>query len=71
MSRLPGGRFGVWYVTVAGSVTTILSMVAAVIPTPDIENTLLFEVKIWGGLAFFAGTGYGLFRWFAPKGPTE
>jgi amino acid transporter len=68
VARLPGGRVGVWYVTLAGAITTVLSMAAAVIPTPDIENTLLFEVKIWGGLALFGVAGYGLFRWFAPRG---
>ncbi len=68
VARLPGGRAGVWYVTLAGATTTVLSMAAAVIPTPDIHNTLLFELKIWGGLALFATVGYGLFRWFALGG---
>jgi amino acid transporter len=67
VARLPGGRTGLWYVALAGSATTVLSMVAAVIPTPDIQNPLLFEVKIWGGLLLFGAAGYGLFRWFAPR----
>jgi hypothetical protein len=42
-------------------------MVAAVIPTPDVGNTLLFEAKIWDGLVLFGAAGYGLFRWSAPR----
>ncbi len=66
VARMPGGRIGLWYVTLAGATTTVLSMAMAVIPPPDIHNILLFEVKIWGGLLLFATVGHGLFRVFRP-----
>jgi amino acid transporter len=69
VARLPGGRAGVWYVTLAGAATTVLSMAAAVIPPRDVENIFLFEAKIWGGLVLFGATGYGLFRWFKSRAP--
>jgi amino acid transporter len=64
VAHIPGGRCGLWVVALAGAATTVLSIVSAVIPTPDIESPGLFEAKIWGGLVLFGTAGYAVVRTF-------
>ena len=43
-----------WSVALAGFGITVLTLLSAVIPPPDVESALVFEVKLWGGLLGFA-----------------
>lgn len=63
--RVPGGNAGLWAVTLLGLVATLATCVTAVIPPPDIGNTLLFELKLWGGLVLFTVMGYVLYWKFS------
>jgi len=59
--RVPGGRGGLWLVACAGLLTTLLTLLSAVIPPPDV-NTREFVVKQWGGLLVFGAVGYIIYR---------
>jgi amino acid transporter len=63
--RIPGGRGVLWAVTLAGLAATLATLVTAVIPPLDVTNPLLFEAKMWGGLALFTLVGYGIFARFS------
>jgi len=60
--RVPGGRGILWLVAGAGLLATLLTLVSAAVPTPDVRNPILYEVKLWGGLAVFGVVGLLLFR---------
>ena len=60
--RVPGGRGMLRLVAYSGLGATLLTLVSAVIPPPDIENAALFELKLWGGLAVFGIVGYLIYR---------
>ena len=62
VASIPGGRFGLLAVTIAGTATTVLTIVASVVPTADAGDPLVFELKIWGGFALFSAIGYALYR---------
>src|SRR5207253_7730911 len=42
---VPGGKAGVWTVGVLGFAITALSMVLALVPSRDVHDKMLFEVK--------------------------
>ena len=46
---IPGGKLGVWVAGVMGFAVTALSIVVATIPTEDVTNTVMFEIKLIGG----------------------
>jgi len=60
--RVPGGRGVLWLVALAGFIITVVTLLSAVIPPPDVENALVFETKLWGGLIGFAILGYAAYR---------
>ena len=60
--RVPGGRGALTLVAYAGLAATVLTLLSAVIPPPDIANAALFELKLWGGLAAFSAVGYLIYR---------
>ena len=60
--RVPGGRGMLWLVALAGFGITVVTLVSAVIPPPDVNNALVFETKLWGGLLGFAAIGYAIYR---------
>ena len=60
--RVPGGRATLWLVALAGFGITVVTLVSAVIPPPDVGSALVFEAKLWGGLIGFAAIGYGIYR---------
>lgn len=66
--RVPGGTWGLWLVALAGLATTLVTMVTAAIPPPDVANPWLFEAKLWGGLAVFAALGLGVYGRFRGAG---
>ena len=62
---IPGGKFGLWAVVVAGFVATAISIIFSLIPPENVENPWLFEGKVLGGtLAFLA---VGLIFYFRGK----
>jgi amino acid transporter len=60
--RVPGGKGMVWLVALAGLGATLLTLVSAVVPPPDVGNVWVFEGKLWGGLLAFSGVGYAIYR---------
>ena len=46
---IPGGRAGVWVAGLLGFAVTALSIVLALIPSSDVTEKLLFEIKVAGG----------------------
>ena len=60
--RVPGGKKVAWTVAGAGLLATILSIVAAVVPAPDVANPAIFELKVWGGLIGFTIVGFIIYR---------
>jgi amino acid transporter len=62
--RVPGGKGMTWVVGGAGLLATLLSLVTAAIPSPDVGNPLVFEAKLWGGLIAFTAIGYVIYRTF-------
>ena len=60
--RVPGGRGALRLVAYAGLGATLLTLLSAVIPPPDIENPALFGLKLWGGLAVYTTVGYLIYR---------
>jgi amino acid transporter len=60
--RVPGGRGVLWLVALAGFAITVVTLLSAVIPPPDVASPLVFEVKLWGGLIGFAVIGYTIYR---------
>lgn len=67
--RVPGGRAGLWLVALLGVSSTILTLLSAVVPPPDVASPWRFEVKLWGGLLLFAAIGYATYRTFRRKAP--
>ncbi len=59
--RVPGGRGVLWLVAGAGVATTLLTLLSAVIPGPDVQNPAIYEAKLWGGLGFFSVIGYVIY----------
>jgi uncharacterized membrane protein len=51
-----------WLVALAGFVITVVTLLSAVIPPPDVESAVVFEAKLWGGLIGFAIIGYTVYR---------
>jgi amino acid transporter len=62
VARIPGGRGVLWAVALAGLLTTLVTLISAVVPTVDAGNVLLFEAKLWGGLLVFGAVGLVIFR---------
>jgi len=54
---IPGKRFGLWGVALAGFFATGVSIVFSLIPSGDIANPLLYEIKVVGGSALFIIVG--------------
>lgn len=67
VARIPGGRIGVWAVAASGVLATLLTLVTAAIPAPEAGNPLVFEAKLWGGLAVFSSGGYVLYTRYASR----
>jgi glutamate:GABA antiporter len=59
---IPGGRAGVWIAGVLGFAVTALSMVVSLIPTEDVQNTWIFEMKLIGGTVGAILVGFVLYR---------
>jgi len=55
---VPGGRAGLWLVTVSGLATTVLSLSLALVPPQGTASPLLFELKVVGGTLALLGVGY-------------
>jgi amino acid transporter len=47
---------------VSGMAITALAIISSVVPTPDVTNVLLFEVKIVGGTALIIGLAWLVYR---------
>jgi hypothetical protein len=47
---------------VSGMAITGLAIVSSVVPTPDVTNVLLFEVKIVGGTALIIGLAWIVYQ---------
>ncbi|HEX5081819.1 MAG TPA: APC family permease [Blastocatellia bacterium] len=60
----PGGTIGAWFVGLSGMVVTLFAMIVATIPPPDLENTMLFRLKVIGGALGFILIG-GAIYWRA------
>ncbi|MEE8340991.1 MAG: APC family permease [Candidatus Neomarinimicrobiota bacterium] len=60
---IPKNNFIATLVAISGLVTTIVAMIMSIIPTSDIENVLLFEIKVIGGFLLFIGSGAGIYWW--------
>lgn len=60
--RVPGGRGTLRLVAGLGLGATILTLISAVVPPPDVGSAIQFELKLWGGLLLFAAAGYTLYR---------
>ena len=61
----PGGSIGGWLTGLSGMIATSLAMIIATIPPPDMENSLLFRLKVIGGALGFiliGGVIYGCAR---------
>jgi len=59
--RIPGGRPGLVLASVLGLLATVLTLITAVVPPPDVASALQFELKLWGGLLGFGVAGYLLY----------
>ncbi len=51
--RIPGGRAGAYVMGILGFLTTSGAIVLSVFPPVDVENALLYQVKVVGGCAMF------------------
>src|SRR2546423_5303542 len=60
----PGGKLGAWAVGLSGLCITLFAMIVAMIPPPDMGNSLLFRLKVIGGALGFILVG-GLIYWCA------
>lgn len=58
--RVPGGKAGLWIVTLFGLAATLATLITAVIPPPDVDRGV-FQLKLWGGLAAFTVIGWFLY----------
>ena len=47
---------------ISGLLTTIIAMILSLLPTPDIENVLLFEIKVAGGFLMFLVSGLVIYH---------
>ena len=65
--RVPGGRGNLWLVAGAGLLATVLTLLSAVIPPPDVAIGT-FIAKQWGGLLVFGGVGYLIYRRYRSRG---
>jgi amino acid transporter len=62
---VPGGLIGGWLTGLSGVIVTFFAMIIATIPPPDMENSLLFRLKVIGGALGFiliGGVIYGCAR---------
>jgi amino acid transporter len=60
--RVKGGKGTLWLVSGAGLLATLLTLVSAVVPPPDVASAWVFEGKLWGGLMVFSVIGYAIYR---------
>jgi amino acid transporter len=60
----PGGSVGGWLIGVSGTIVTLFAMIIATFPPPDMEDALLFRLKVIGGALGFILIG-GLVYWRA------
>lgn len=65
--RIPGGPRTLWAVALAGLASTLLTLVSSVVPGPDIDQPLVFEAKLWGGLLMFSVVGYLIYARYRRK----
>jgi amino acid transporter len=54
---IPGGKFGLWLVALLGFGATALSIMLSIIPPENVENRLIFELKVVGGTLAFLTVG--------------
>jgi len=59
--RLPGGKIGSFVMGSVGFATTATAMILAIIPPGDVENKLLYQVKVTGGGALFIVVAFILY----------
>ena len=60
----PGGSIGGWLAAISGITVTLFAMIIATIPPPDVENGLVFRLKVIGGALGFIVVG-GMIYWHA------
>ncbi len=60
--RVPGGKGMLWLVAGLGLLATMITLITAVLPPPDVSSGVVFEMKMWGGLLVFSGVGYAIYR---------
>jgi amino acid transporter len=58
----PGGSIGAWLTGISGTIVTLFAMIIATIPPPDVENSLVFRLKVIGGALGFIMIG-GVIYW--------
>lgn len=64
---IPGGRAGVWLISLLGFVICLLSMVLSMIPPGETTNKAVFELKLLGGTGIAVLIGLVLY-WRAKAG---
>jgi hypothetical protein len=55
--HVPGQSIGAWLIGISGVAVTLFAMIIATIPPPDVENGLVFRVKVIGGALAFVIIG--------------
>ena len=64
VAHAPGGSIGGWFTGISGMIVTLFAMIIATIPPPDVENGLVFRLKVIGGALGFIVVG-GAIYWRA------
>lgn len=58
---VPGGRLGMWVMGLLGFAVTAISIVFSLIPSKDVSDKMLFEVKVAGGTVVAIAIGLFLY----------
>ena len=62
-----GFRFASRIAAFSGFAVTLIAIVLSALPTPEVESTVTFEIKVLGGSFLLAALGWTLFRRYAAQ----
>lgn len=60
--KIPRNNVAAYLFGISGLLTTVFAMIMSIIPSPEITNVFLYELKVIGGFIMFVATGVIIYQ---------